>query len=77
MNIKQQMKWRSLGFVFGSCVGFILIIPKGWSMDIRLAATLVTGLAVAFADLARFSSGLGSKRKAGLGNDFRNEQDND
>ena len=77
MNIKQQVKWRSLGFVFGGCVGFILIVPKGWSMDIRLAATLVTGLAVAFADLARFSHGLGNKSNTGLGTEFRNEQDND
>ena len=45
-------------------------------MDIRLAATLVTGLAVAFADLARFSSNL-KQTQCRLGNDFRNEENND
>ena len=46
-------------------------------MDIRLAATLVTRLVVALADLARSSHGRGSESNTVLWNDFRNEQGND
>ena len=77
MNIKQQVKWRSLGFAVGSGVGFFLITSERIPMPIRLVATLVTGLVVAFPDLITFTLGRGAGNSSGNAGGFHNEQGDD
>jgi hypothetical protein len=77
MNIKQQMKWRSLGFSVGSGVGFFLVTSERIPMQIRLLATLVTGFVVAFPDLITFAIGRGGGSITGNASGFHNEQDDD
>ena len=77
MNIKQQVKWRSLGFAVGSGVGFFLITSERIPMPIRLVATLVTGLVVAFPDLITFTLGRGVGKSSGNAGGFHNKYRND
>ena len=77
MNIKQQVKWRSLGFAVGSGVGFFLITSERMPMQIRLVATLVTGLGVAFPDLIIFTLGRGVGNSSGNSGGFHNKHRND